>query len=166
MNELAETPVVAIPEHEDESLVEGSSAFLTSFSDVAVKTDGSYVVTVAGNRCHVTQDYNSALFHAIGEYLRDGGDFLEYAEDIFVESDPALVARVWIDTTLKASENVVSEYRDARDLEEAPSITSEQFTELLKWRRAVREWPQVEGYPLESTRPEMPVWIDAVLSDE
>ncbi len=139
---------------------------LASFSEVAVKKDGSYVVTVSGNRCHVTADYNVPLFDAIGEYLRDGGDFLEYAEDIVVESDPAVLARLWIDTKLKASENVVSEYRDARDLGEPLPITSEQFADLLQWRRAVREWPQVAGYPLESTRPDMPVWIGAVLSDE
>ncbi|WP_426232937.1 hypothetical protein [Pseudomonas sp. TWP3-2] len=166
MNEQAEAPTAAIPEHEDDSLVKEPSALLASFSEVAVKKDGSYVVTVSGNRCHVTADYNVPLFDAIGEYLRDGGDFLEYAEDIVVESDPAVLARLWIDTKLKASENVVSEYRDARDLGEPLPITSEQFADLLQWRRAVREWPQVAGYPLESTRPDMPVWIGAVLSDE
>ncbi|WP_025108611.1 hypothetical protein [Pseudomonas sp. H1h] len=166
MNEQLENPPAAIPAHENESVIEDPSAVVALFSEVAVKKDGSYVVTVAGNRCHVTHDYNAPLFEAVGEYLGNGGDFVDYAEDIVVESDPAVLARLWIDTKLKASENVVSEYRDARDLGQALPITSERFAELLQWRRAVREWPQVDGYPMESTRPDMPVWIGAVLSDE
>lgn len=166
MNKPAETPTPAIPEREDEALVGEPSTLLTSFSEVAVKEDGSYVVTVAGNRCHVTHDYNAVLFDAVSEYLRAGGDFFDYAEDIVVESDPAVLARLWIDTTLQASENIVSEYRDARDLGDPLPITSEQFAELLQWRRVVREWPQVAGYPLDSTRPDMPVWIGAVLANE
>lgn len=166
LNKSVETLTAAMPEQADESLLEEPSALHVSFSEVAVKKDGTYVVTVAGNRCHVTHDYNVVLFDAISEYLRGGGDFFDYAEDIMVESDPTVLARLWIDTKLKASENVVSEYRDARDLGEPLPITPEQFAELLQWRRAMREWPQVAGYPLESTRPDMPVWIGAVLSDE
>jgi hypothetical protein len=166
LNKPAETPTPAIPEREDEVLVGEPSNLLASFSEVAVKKDGSYVVTVAGNRCHVTHDYNAALFDAIDEYLSAGGDFFDYAEDIVVESDPAVLARLWIENTLQTSENVVSEYRDARDLGESLPITSEQFAELLQWRRAVREWPQVAGYPLDSTRPDMPVWIGSVLANE
>ncbi|WP_057456675.1 hypothetical protein, partial [Pseudomonas syringae] len=87
-----------------------------SFSEVATKTDGSFVITVAGNRCHVTQDYNPPLYQAVVDYLDAGGHATEYAEDIVVQADPALLAKLWVELRLKVSDNLVSQYRDARDL--------------------------------------------------
>lgn len=135
------------------------------FSDVAVKTDGTFVVTLEGNRCHVTQDYNPSLYQAVIDYLDAGGESSEYAEDILVEADPLLLARLWVEASLKDSEPLVSEYRDARDLGIALPITAKQFSELLTWRQVVREWPQVAGYPDAATRPAVPAWIQKVLSN-
>ncbi|WP_116886391.1 hypothetical protein [Pseudomonas syringae] len=134
-----------------------------SFSEVATKTDGSFVITVAGNRCHVTQDYNPPLYQAVVDYLDAGGHAIEYAEDIVVQADPALLAKLWVELRLKVSDNLVSQYRDARDLGGELPITPEQFTQLLTWRQAVREWPQVAGYPKETTQPVTPDWIEAVV---
>lgn len=136
------------------------------FGDVSVKDDGSFVVTVASNRCHVTRDYNPSLYEAVEGFLSNGGSYSKYAEDIVVESDPLVLARLWIDTKLKATENIVSQYRDARDLGRALPITPEQFTELLTWRQDVREWPQATGYPAEATQPTAPGWIDAALQHD
>ncbi|MGN2406464.1 hypothetical protein ACTACD_11800 [Pseudomonas syringae] len=136
-----------------------------TFSDVALKNDGSFVITVAGNRCHVTQDYNPPLYQAVVEYLDAGGHATDYAEDVVVQADPALLAKLWVELRLKVSDNLVSQYRDARDLGGELPITPEQFTQLLTWRQAVREWPQVPGYPMETTQPVTPVWIEAVVLD-
>lgn len=38
------------------------------FRDVSVKDDGSFVVTVASNRCHVTRDYNPSLYEAVENF--------------------------------------------------------------------------------------------------
>ncbi|RMP24932.1 hypothetical protein [Pseudomonas coronafaciens] len=134
-----------------------------AFSDVALKNDGSFVITVAGNRCHVTQDYNPPLYQAVVDYLDAGGQATEYAEDIVVQADPALLAKLWVELRLKVSDNLVSQYRDARDLGGELPVTPEQFTQLLTWRQAVREWPQVRGYPKENTQPVTPDWIEAVV---
>lgn len=48
---------------------------MVMFSDVSVKADKTFVVTVAGNRCHVTQDYNKPLYQAIRAYLDEGEVF-------------------------------------------------------------------------------------------
>lgn len=136
-----------------------------TFTDVATKKDGSFVITLTGNRCHVTPDYNPTLYQAVRDYLDDGGLSTEYAEDIVVQSDPSLLARLWIEASLKVSETLVSEYRDARDLGGALPVTAKQFSELLTWRQAVREWPQVDGYPIEASRPDIPAWIQTVLTD-
>lgn len=152
-----------ISEQLDESPAPETATLIVSFSDVALKQDGSFVVTVASNRCHVTQDYNEPLCNAVRDYLSGGGEFFDYAEDIIVESDPLVLARLWVDAKLKASENIVSQYRDARDLGRTSPITPEQFTELLTWRQDVREWPQATGYPAEATQPTAPGWIDAAL---
>ncbi|MGX0957848.1 hypothetical protein AB7M18_003976 [Pseudomonas viridiflava] len=150
-------PVFAAPEE--------PAALGVTFSDVAFKNDGSFVITVAGNRCHVTEDYNPTLYQAVIDYLEAGGDSTAYAEDIVVEADPALLAKLWIEASLKTSETLVSEYRDARDLGGALPITAKQFSELLTWRQAVREWPQVAGYPIEASRPVVPAWIQTVLNN-
>lgn len=141
------------------------AALGVSFSDVALKNDGSFVITVAGNRCHVTEDYNPPLYQAVIDYLDAGGHSTAYAEDIVVEADPALLAKLWIEASLKTSETLVSEYRDARDLGGPLPITIKQFSDLLTWRQAVREWPQVVGYPIEASRPDTPAWIQTVLTD-
>lgn len=135
------------------------------FDDVSVKDDGSFVVTVAGNRCHVTQDYNPPLYEAVRSFLERGGAFRAYAEDIIVQSDPAVLARLWIEVKLQTSEAVVAQYRDARDLGGDLPITAEQFTQLLTWRQSVREWPKVAGYPDEATQPQIPGWMQAVLTN-
>ncbi|WP_207203837.1 hypothetical protein [Pseudomonas sp. TH31] len=139
---------------------------IVSFSDVAVKKDGTYVVTVAGNRCHVTKGYNAPLYKAVRVYLKAGGDFTEYAEDIIVESDPLMLARLWVEMNLQKSESIVSQYRDARDLGEDPPITPDQFTALLMWRKAVREWPKEKDYPAESGQPSVPDWLKPVLQND
>ncbi|MFL1543503.1 hypothetical protein [Pseudomonas sp. O39] len=139
---------------------------LVTFSDVSVKPDKTFVVTVAGNRCHVTQDYNAPLYQAVRAYLDEGGKFKKYAEDIFVESDPIVIARLWAETSLQNTETLVAQYRDARDLGGTPPITAEQFTALLTWRQAVREWPKAKRYPAESSRPDAPQWLSAVLKND
>lgn len=138
---------------------------MVTFSDVSVKADKTFVVTVAGNRCHVTQDYNKPLYQAIRAYLDDGGKFSKYAEDVFVDSDPLVLARLWAETSLQKTETLVAQYRDARDLDGPTPITSEQFTTLLTWRQAVREWPKVKRYPAEASRPAAPEWLSAVLNN-
>ncbi|MCI4604081.1 hypothetical protein [Pseudomonas fluorescens] len=139
---------------------------MVMFSDVSVKADKTFVVTVAGNRCHVTQDYNKPLYQAIRAYLDEGGKFSKYAEDVVVESDPLVLARLWAETSLQNTEALVSQYRDARDLEGPTPITAEQFTGLLTWRQAVREWPKAKRYPAESSRPNAPQWLSAVLKND
>ncbi|WP_162887060.1 hypothetical protein [Pseudomonas syringae] len=147
----------------DQSPAQESETVAVMFTDVARKNDGSFVITVAGNRCHVTQDYNPPLYQAVVDYLDAGGHATEYAEDVVVQGDPTLLARLWMELRLKVSDNLVSQYRDARDLGDELPITPEQFTQLLTWRQAVREWPQVPGYPKEATQPATPDWIEAVV---
>lgn len=162
-DQIAEIPLhVELPE--DQPAPEAVELVVT-FSDVAVKDDGSFVVTVMGNRCHVTPDYNASLYSAVQAYLEQGGTFTPYDEDVIVEADPALLAKIWIETSLTTSESLVSQYRDARDLGEAPPITADQFSELLTWRRVVREWPQAAGYPADASRPTTPDWFEAVLQN-
>ncbi|MDF5893473.1 hypothetical protein P4A93_17845 [Pseudomonas syringae pv. syringae] len=160
-NVLLETPEEVLPPVF--AAPEESVALGVTFSDVALKGDSSFVITVAGNRCHVTQDYNPPLYQAVVDFLDAGGRATEYAEDIVVQADPALLAKLWVELRLKVSDNLVSQYRDARDLGGELPITPEQFTQLLTWRQAVREWPQVPGYPKEATQPATPDWIEAVV---
>ncbi|OEC65138.1 hypothetical protein A7D21_33240 [Pseudomonas sp. AP19] len=150
----------------DESPVVPPAEVMVTFSDVSVKTDKTFVVTIAGNRCHVTQDYNEPLFQAVRAYLDDGGKFSKYSEDVVVESDPLVLARLWAETSLQTSETLVAQYRDSRDLGGITPITAVQFTALLTWRQALRDWPKAKRYPAESSRPNSPEWLSAVLKND
>ncbi|QLG94899.1 hypothetical protein HZF02_24480 [Pseudomonas yamanorum] len=165
MTEEIEIVTQETPTPPVEPPVTAPAALMVSFSEVSVKKDGTFVVTIDGNRCHVTKEYNDSLYKAVRAYLKSGGDFTKYAEDIVVESDPLVLARLWVETSLQTSENIVAQYRDARDLGDETPITSEQFTGLLAWRKAVREWPKEKNYPAVSSQPNAPDWLKAVLQN-
>lgn len=129
------------------------------FSDVALKMDGTFVVTIAGNRCHVTRTYDPDLFTEVEVYLAQGGASRPYADDVVVATDPTVLAKLWSDEQLAATDTLVSQYRDDLDLGEPTDLTKEQYTELLQWRKSLRSWQEVEGYPAESTRPQQPEWM-------
>ncbi|MFJ4392758.1 hypothetical protein [Pseudomonas soli] len=136
-----------------------------SFSDVSLKNDGSYVVTISGYRTHITADYNPPMFEAIQEFVEKGGHWSIYDEDVVVKTDPQLLAQLWSERQLQISEQVVAEYRDARDLEQPTEITSEQFSELLAWRQRLRGWQKTPEYPELDKRPVAPTWLKSVAED-
>lgn len=155
-----ETPQPSIPEEPAPETI----STVAKFSEVAVKEDGTFVVTLDGNRSHVSRQYDNALFEAVTQYLKDGGESSPYSEDIVVKADPLVLAKYWVEVQIKASENIVSQYRDARDMEDELPITSTQFTALLNWRKAVRDWPKSELYPQEDSKPITPDWLVKVLA--
>ncbi|WP_213878630.1 hypothetical protein [Pseudomonas sp. dw_358] len=129
------------------------------FTDIARKTDGTYVVTINALRCHATPEYNPELWTQVECFVQAGGASHPYDEDIVVTIDPALAARAWIEDHLKTTEEMVTHYREQLDLGEAPDISAEQFAELLRWRRTVRQWPKAPDYPAPASRPRALPWM-------
>ncbi|MFI8431000.1 phage tail assembly chaperone [Pseudomonas sp. NPDC078863] len=68
-------------------------------------------------------------------------------------------ARRWRDSQLTVSEWVVTRHRDEVDMAMKTTITTQQFSGLLKYRQALRDWPTAEGFPSEDLRPNAPDWL-------
>ncbi|WP_256205396.1 MULTISPECIES: phage tail assembly chaperone [unclassified Pseudomonas] len=67
--------------------------------------------------------------------------------------------RVWRDTQVSETEWLVARQRDEQDMQLATTLTAEQFTELLTYRQALRDWPQSGLFPDAEQRPVAPPWI-------
>ncbi|WP_460104733.1 phage tail assembly chaperone [Pseudomonas sp. S2_D10] len=67
--------------------------------------------------------------------------------------------RVWRNVELQGTEWLVTRHRDEQDLGHPPTLTSEQFAELLTYRQALRDWPQTGDFPSAEYRPVAPPWI-------
>ncbi|WP_289138884.1 phage tail assembly chaperone [uncultured Pseudomonas sp.] len=67
--------------------------------------------------------------------------------------------RRWRDQVISTSEWIVTRHRDEVDMGQETQITPEQFSELLRYRQALRDWPTAEGFPAADLRPTRPEWL-------
>lgn len=67
--------------------------------------------------------------------------------------------RRWRDRVIFTTEWIVTRHRDEVDMGQETMITPEQFSELLRYRQALRDWPTVEGFPNVDLRPNPPGWL-------
>jgi hypothetical protein len=74
-------------------------------------------------------------------------------------SEQADAERVWRNAEVASTEWLVARHRDEQDLGGTPTLTSEQFSELLAYREALRNWPQTANFPDSQYRPMAPPWI-------
>lgn len=68
-------------------------------------------------------------------------------------------ARAWRDGEIASSQWLVQRYRDQLDLGGDTSLTAAQFTALLTYRQALRDWPAAADFPTESGRPVAPAFL-------
>ncbi|MEE9678693.1 phage tail protein [Pseudomonas moraviensis] len=71
----------------------------------------------------------------------------------------AAVERAWRDARLALTDPLVSRHRDEIEEGASTSITPEQYAELQRYRRLLRDWPQGEQFPLIDHRPIAPPWL-------
>ncbi|MBJ2176923.1 hypothetical protein JC795_01815 [Pseudomonas veronii] len=90
------------------------------------------------------------------DWLVSDGEFVPPAVN---ESEQAELERMWRNTELQSTEWLMTRHRDEQDLERSPTLTSEQFSELLVYRQALRDWPQAGTFPTVEFRPVAPSWI-------
>ena len=67
--------------------------------------------------------------------------------------------RQWRDAELASHQWLRDRHRDEQDLQRDTTLTTEQFTELLGYLQALRDWPQAELFPDFRERPASPSWI-------
>ncbi|QYX52999.1 phage tail assembly chaperone [Pseudomonas sp. S07E 245] len=72
----------------------------------------------------------------------------------------AVTERLWRDEQLMATDGVVIRHRDERDIGAETTLAVEQYSELLAYRQALRNWPQAEAFPDSlRQRPAEPGWL-------
>ena len=70
-------------------------------------------------------------------------------------------ARVWRDAQVTASQWLVERHRDQTDAGTTTTLTTAEFSALLVYRQALRDWPTASGFPADSSRPAAPDWLAA-----
>lgn len=67
--------------------------------------------------------------------------------------------RVWRNNELQSTEWLVTRHRDEQDIGQGTTLTAAQYSELLGYRQALRDWPQAATFPSAEFRPIAPPWI-------
>lgn len=67
--------------------------------------------------------------------------------------------RAWRDTTLDELIGIRDRHRDQLEIGAETTLSGQQFTELLIYMQALRDWPQSDSFPNAEYRPTQPSWI-------
>lgn len=125
---------------------------------------------LGSDECSMPDDVlevSSELFERLSRVREEGGRVVPDEDGIPIAA-PALLptseelaekARRWRDGVISASEWIVARHRDEVDMGQETQITPEQFSELLRYRQALRDWPTVDGFPNVDLRPNPPGWL-------
>lgn len=73
------------------------------------------------------------------------------------------LARVWRDAEIVRVSWLRDRHRDEVEVGAEPTLTTAQYTELLAYIKALRDWPATAEFPAEASRPLVPVWITGQL---
>jgi hypothetical protein len=69
------------------------------------------------------------------------------------------IERVWRDQQLSETDGVVARHRDELEEGIATTLSTDQYTEVQTYRRALRNWPEAGEFPLSEHRPPAPLWL-------
>lgn len=77
----------------------------------------------------------------------------------FEAPDFSGLERAWRDAELMEVMWLRDRHRDQLDINADTTLSSEQFSELLVYMQALRDWPQANAFPDPAARPVAPLWI-------
>jgi hypothetical protein len=104
---------------------------------------------------------DETVWPGVIEVDADDPRYLTYLESLrpvpLVESDA--IERAWRDAEIVRVVWVRDRHRDEVELAVPTTITAEQYTELLAYIRALRDWPAGAEFPAVDHRPPAPEWI-------
>ena len=69
--------------------------------------------------------------------------------------------RIWRDSALANTDGLVVRHRDELELQQATTLTTEQYQQLQRYRLDLRAWPVAEHFPDRQFRPVIPDWVSA-----
>jgi hypothetical protein len=73
--------------------------------------------------------------------------------------DLSVQERQWRDSEVERIKWLRERHRDQLEIEGPTTLTAEQFSELLIYMQALRDWPQSSDFPDSQHRPTAPGWI-------
>lgn len=71
----------------------------------------------------------------------------------------AVIARDWRDREISTTQWLVDRNRDQVAAGILLTLSSDQYSELMVFRQALRDWPMSEGFPGEESKPVAPAWL-------
>ena len=88
----------------------------------------------------------------------DGMPYLAYPPKP-TKAELEALAREWRDGQLLITDPLVARHRDEQEAGGETTLTSEQYSQLQQYRKALRDWPQSAAFPDASQRPVAPAWL-------
>lgn len=130
-----------------------------------LEQDGRYHYSLTDNGgLEISAERHLSLLDAgsAGKWVRPGANGAPEITDPLPPDDEVLKEkeRAWRNAELQAYEWLVTRHRDEQDLNQANTLTAQQFVELLSYRQALREWPQSDSFFNEELRPARPDWLN------
>ncbi|MDH0301244.1 MULTISPECIES: phage tail assembly chaperone [unclassified Pseudomonas] len=74
--------------------------------------------------------------------------------------DAQAAERAWRDTELTRIAGFRDRHRDELDMQRPTTFTAEQFSDLLGYMQALRDWPTSNLFPDAQQRPAAPTFLD------
>lgn len=98
---------------------------------------------------------------SLGQVIRvsSGGD-LELADRPVDPDCTIMYERAWRDVAISQVSWLRDRHRDQLDIGVEATLKPEQFSELLVYMQALRDWPQSEAFPDSSARPAPPTFLE------
>lgn len=117
----------------------------------------------------IPQTYWISLLQQLAVTAKVIGVRAENGYPILVDPAPpsaeeaAETERHWRTAQLAATDGLVARDRDELEDGGGTTLTTDQYTELQTYRRALRDWPQGSFFPFSEHRPAAPRWLAAAL---
>lgn len=107
-------------------------------------------------RYHPDLKWRACVVEVRPGWLYSNGAF---TEKVIHEDERRTSERQWRDAELATQQWLRDRHRDEQDLGRPTTLSNEQFTELLVYFQALRDWPQSDSFPDVTFRPVAPAWI-------
>lgn len=137
---------------------------LATIKNIQRKADGTFIVECNGYPFHATAIDTPDIHAQVLDMIEAGEPFTEFVEPTPSVTDQQVVERDWRDSELERSRWLRERHRDEQELQVETTLSSENFSELLAWFQALRDWPQSSAFPSSEQRPQRPAWLAGYLN--
>lgn len=67
--------------------------------------------------------------------------------------------KIWREAALLKTDSVVARHRDEVESGDETTLSAAQYQALQEYRKSLRRWPEMAGFPDASHRPQSPAWL-------